>query len=97
LGLLEALLAFRFFLRLLGANPASAFVSFIYQISRVFVGPFLNALGQTQVAGATIEWATLLAMLFYWFLAWAIVKLFFLGKTVSTPEAAEKLNKEEEK
>src|ERR1700749_973592 len=76
LGLLEALLAFRFILQLLGENPYSGFVHFIYIITEIFAAPFLNVFRITQIAGATFEWTTLLAMLVYWLIAWAIVKLF---------------------
>jgi hypothetical protein len=34
-------------------------------------------------------------MFVYWALAFAIIKLFLMGKTVSTPEAAVKLNAQE--
>ncbi len=34
-------------------------------------------------------------MLVYWIVAIAITNLFLMGKTVSTPEAAEKLDKQE--
>src|SRR3989344_3041660 len=81
LGLLEALLAFRFALKLLGANPLSGFVSFIYAITQIFVDPFLNAFRITRIEGATFEWTTLLAMLVYWFAAWAIIRLLLMSKT----------------
>ena len=97
LGLLEALLAFRFVLKFLGANPNSGFVSFIYGITYPLTAPFLSAFNRTQIQGAIFEWATLLAMLVYFLVAWAIIKLFLMSKTVSTPEAAEKLNQQEEK
>ena len=95
LGILEFLLAFRFVLRLLGANPAAGFASFIYAITYPFAVPFLGVFGQTQAAGVVVEWTTLLAMLVYFFIAWAIVKLFLISKTVSTPEAAQKLDQQE--
>ena len=47
----------------------------------------------TKVAGSILEWTTLLAMLVYWIVALGIIKLFLMGKTVSTPEAAAKLDK----
>ena len=97
LGLIEALLAFRFILKLLGANSFSGFVGFIYSLTQFFVYPFSSIFGKTQVSGIIFEWTTLVAMLVYLFLAWAIVKLFLISKTVSTPEAAEKLNSEEKK
>lgn len=95
LGLLEVLLAFRFFLKLLGANPGAGFTSFIYNTTYLFAAPFLNVFRVTYIEGAVFEWTTLLAMLVYWIVAIGIVKLLVTGKTVSTPEAAVKLNKEE--
>src|SRR3989338_7231714 len=92
LGLIEALLAFRFVLKLLGANAGAGFTSFIYSVTYVFAAPFLNVFRVSQVAGSVFEWTTLLAMLVYLLIALAIVKLFLMGKTVSTPEAAVKLN-----
>jgi hypothetical protein len=95
LGLIEALLAFRFVLKLLGANPDAGFSSFIYGVTYVFAAPFLNVFHITQVAGTVLEWTTLLAMVVYWAVAYGIIKLLLMGKTVSTPEAAVKLNKQE--
>ena len=95
LGLIEVLLAFRFILKLLGANASAGFTSFIYNVTYAFAAPFLNVFRMTQVDGNIFEWTTLLAMFVYWMLALGIVKLFLMGKTVSTPEAAVKLNKQE--
>ncbi|MEK7109285.1 MAG: YggT family protein [Patescibacteria group bacterium] len=95
LGLIEVLLAFRFVLKLLGANPEAGFSAFIYGVTYVFAAPFLSVFRITQVAGSVVEWTTLLAMLVYWMVAWGIIKLFLMGKTVSTPEAAVKLNEQE--
>jgi len=95
LGLVEALLAFRFVLKLLGANPDAGFSAFIYAVTYVFAAPFLNVFRVTQVAGSVVEWTTILSMFVYWALAFAIIKLFLMGKTVSTPEAAVKLNAQE--
>ncbi len=94
-GLLEALLAFRFLLKLFGANPAAGFTDFIYSITYPFAAPFLNVFKITKVEGSVFEWTTLLAMLVYWLIAMAIVKLFVMGKTVSTPEAAVKLDSQD--
>jgi hypothetical protein len=91
-GLIEALLAFRFILKLLGANPNAGFSSFIYTVGYPFAGPFINVFGSTQMSGAMVEWTTLLAMLVYWLIAWGIVKILLMSKVVSTPEAASKLN-----
>ena len=90
-GLIEALLAFRFILKLLAADPTAGFSSFIYNVSYPFVAPFISVFKMTRVEGSIFEWTTLLAMLVIWLIAFGIVKLFFMSKTVSTPEAAEKL------
>lgn len=95
LGLLEALLAFRFVLKLLAANPTAGFSSFIYGITQPFAGPFLSVFKITKVEGNIFEWTTLLAMIVYWLIAYAISRLFVMGKTVSTPEAAVKLENQD--
>lgn len=92
LSLLEALLAFRFILKLLAANPLAGFTSFIYNVSYPFVAPFQNVFRFTKIEGSIFEWMTILAMLVYWLIAWGIIKLFFMSKTISTPEAAAKLD-----
>ncbi len=94
-GILETLLVFRFCLKLLGANPDAGFSNFIYNVTYIFASPFLNVFNKTQVAGSVFEWTTLLAMLVYFIIALGIIKLFLIGKTVSTPEAAVKLEKQE--
>jgi hypothetical protein len=97
LGLLELLLAFRFVLKLFGANADAGFTSFIYGVTYIFTAPFLSVFNISKVAGSIFEWTTLLAMLVYWIIAFGIVKLFLMGKTVSTPEAAVKLDEQEKK
>ncbi len=95
LGLLEALMAFRFVLKLLGANSGAGFTMFIYGVTYPFVTPFLSVFRITKVAGSAFEWTTLLAMFVYWLIALAIIKLFLMGRSVSTPEAAVKLDQQE--
>lgn len=95
LGLMEVLLAFRFLLKLLGANPEAGFSHFVYVTTYIFAAPFLNVFRISHVAGSVFEWTTLLAMLVYWLVATGIINLFLIGKTVSTPEAAVKLNAQE--
>ncbi|MDP3994000.1 MAG: YggT family protein [bacterium] len=91
-GLLEVLLAFRFVLKLLGANASAGFTSFIYGITQPLAAPFLSVFKITRVEGSVFEWTTVLALLVYWLIAIAIAKLLVMGKTVSTPEAASKLD-----
>jgi hypothetical protein len=96
LGILEALLAFRFLLRLFAANPAAGFTDFIYDATRPFVSPFTAVFNVTRVEGGSVfEWTTLLAMLVYWLLAWAVIRLFLMGRPISKDEAADHLDRQE--
>jgi hypothetical protein len=95
LGVIEALLALRFVLKFLGANAAAGFTSLIYGLTAPFASPFLNVFQISRVEGTIVEWTTLLAMAVYWLIAFAIIKLLVIGKPVSTPEAAVKLDQQE--
>jgi len=95
LGILEALLAFRFFLKLAGANPAAGFTRVIYDVTYPFAEPFLNVFRISTVDNKVFEWTTLLAMVVYWLIALAIGKLFVMSRTVSTPEAAARLQRQD--
>lgn len=98
LGIIEALLAFRFIFKLFGANPEAGFSGFIYGITYIFANPFLSVFHNSQiVSGSIFEWTTLLAMAVYWIVALGINRLLLMGKTVSTPEAAAKLDNQEDK
>ncbi len=94
-GILEALLAFRFILKLLAANPNAGFSDFIYTVTYPFVAPFSNVFSRAVIVDSVIEWTTLLAMLVYWLIAWAVIKLFVMSKAVSTSEAAVKLDQQD--
>lgn len=75
LGLLEGLLAIRFVLALLGANPNNGFASLIYAITGVFVAPFRTLFATPGFDGSVFELYTLTAMLVYLLAWWAIVRL----------------------
>lgn len=94
-GVIEALLAFRFVLKLLGANPQAGFTNFIYTVTAPFAAPFLNVFQISRVEGSILEWTTLLAMLVYWLVALAIIKLLVMSKPVSIPEADVKLDQQD--
>lgn len=93
-SMLEIALAFRFVLKLMEANPAAGFTSFVYGLTWPFTAPFIAVFPKTVVEGNIFEWTTLLAMFVYWMVAMGIIQLFFISKTVSTPEAAAKLDEE---
>lgn len=92
----EMLLALRFVLKLLGANTAAGFTSFIYSVTSVLAAPFLSVFHITHVQGSIFEWTTLLAMFVYWLIAVTVIRLLLIGRTVSTPEAAAKLAHEDQ-
>jgi len=79
LGLIEVILGFRFVFKLLGANPLNSVVSFIYSISDVLVAPFFDIFRTVVTEGIEVvsvfEPATLVAMLVYVIIAWAIVRV----------------------
>lgn len=90
-SILEAFLALRFLLKLLGANPAAGFTQFIYGATWLFAGPFLYVFPVSQTGRNIFEWSTLLAMAVYFFIAWMIVKAIVMAKPMSTEEADERL------
>jgi hypothetical protein len=74
-GLFEALLAFRFVLKLIAANPANPFASFIYNISNLFVFPFAGLVSTPAAGGAVLEISTVIAMLVYALVFWAVERV----------------------
>lgn len=79
LGLLEVLLIFRLIFKLSGAGVSSAFVSFIYGLTGLFILPFEGIFRRGFAPGAettsVFEPSTLMAMIVYIILTWGIVKL----------------------
>jgi uncharacterized membrane protein len=75
LGILEILLALRFVLKLIAANPNSGFAVFMYGITGVFIAPF-TGLVTTWSSGETIlEVTTLIAMAVYALFFWVVVRV----------------------
>lgn len=71
--LLQVLLATRFLLRMIAANPDSGFVMLIYGVTGIFVGPFNGMIETPTPGGSPIEVTTLIAMVVYWVVFWGIV------------------------
>ncbi len=77
-GIITALLLIRIFLKLFNANAQNAIVDFIYSISAIFIRPFKNVFSNLEFGdGMIFELNTLIAVLFYVFIAWIIMSLFF--------------------
>lgn len=79
LGVLEVILGFRFLFRLLGANPANPFISFLYSLTSIFLAPFEGIFSAFVSPGleaeSVFELHTLVAMLVYAVLFWGIAAL----------------------
>lgn len=84
-GLLELLLALRFLLALLGANPANVFASLVYNVSYPFVAPFFSLFRYNLHYGVSrFEAYTLVAMAIYAIIAYAIARLIMLNRPETT-------------
>ena len=90
LGVVEVLLMFRVGLKMLGANAATGFVSFIYSVSDLFALPFAGIFGVTASNGAVLEWSTLIGMVVYIVVAYGVIQLLQLIKP-TTPEEVEQV------
>jgi uncharacterized membrane protein YdbT with pleckstrin-like domain len=84
LGVLEVLFGFRLVFKLLGANPQSLFVSFVYTVSQAFLSPFVGIFRSTATKGieaqSVLEPTTIIAMIVYAVIAWGIVKFIEISK-----------------
>jgi hypothetical protein len=83
LGLLQALLALRFLLAVMGANPSNPFAATIYALTGAFVAPFRTLFSTPAAGGSVVELYTLIAMLVYFLAWWAVVKL--IGVVTNRP------------
>jgi uncharacterized protein YggT (Ycf19 family) len=76
IGLVSVLLVFRFVLRLLAANPSSAFVNWVYETTQPLLSPFLFAFPTPSVKGGfTLEFTTLFALFAYTFIGYLVQEL----------------------
>lgn len=80
-GVVLAILAIRFVLALLGANPGNAFANFIYTISHPMVAPFFSLFSYRQQYGVSrFEVYTLVAMIVYALAGYILARLFTLTR-----------------
>lgn len=92
LAVIETLLTFRVVLKVLGANTNSAFVGLIYAISDPLAVPFRGIFNVMSAGkGAYFEWSTLVAMIVYLLIAYALVHLMQIMKPTTPGEVNEKV------
>jgi hypothetical protein len=71
-GFMEVIIGLRFLFRLMGANPSSPFVNWIYDWSTPLVAPFSGIFGQNAtitgtgvVTQSVFDWTALIALVVY--------------------------------
>lgn len=84
---LEALLAFRFVLKILGTSIHLGFSNVITSISLPFATPFLTVFQVTDTIEGTFEWTTLMALFVYWVIATGWIRLLATHKQTSHARA----------
>ncbi len=84
----NGLIGLRFLLKLLAANAANPFAALIYFLSRPFVAIFVGLTPTPSFEGIQIEFFDLIAILVYFLIAWAIIRLLWIlfARLSSSPE-----------
>lgn len=77
-GVLEALIALRILLKLIGANPESPIVALIYGFTYLFLFPFEGMTATPSGGGMVLELSSFFAMLIYALIAWAVERMVWL-------------------
>jgi hypothetical protein len=75
LGILEAVIALRIGLKLIGANPGSPIVALIYGLTNLFLFPFTGLVTSPVFGDMELELSSMFAMLIYGLLGWAAISL----------------------
>ena len=77
-GILEALIALRIGLKLIGANPESPIVALIYGFTYLFLFPFEGMIASPTAGNMVLELSSMFAMLIYGLIAWAVERAVWL-------------------
>jgi len=97
-GILEALIALRIGLKLIGANPASPIAVFIYGFTSLFLFPFTGLIGTPAVGNMVLEVSSMIAMVVYALIAWALERMIWVifyrprGPVVGVTQTTEHTN-----
>lgn len=86
LTVLETMLALRFLLKLIGADPGNPFAGFLYALTDILLLPFLNIVHSPSIhpPNQSFEFSTLIGMLIYYLIFYALRRFFRL--LISNPE-----------
>ena len=85
---LVGLIGLRVLLKLVAANPANAFASFVYEVTDTLLRPFLNLTATPSAGGMVLDLPALIGMLVYMLAAWLIVRFVWIlfGPEPGTPD-----------
>jgi hypothetical protein len=72
LGILEALIALRIGLKLIGANPGSPIVALIYGFTHLFLFPCEGMTATPAVGGMVLELSSFFAIVIYALIGWTV-------------------------
>jgi uncharacterized protein YggT (Ycf19 family) len=75
LTVIEFLLSIRFILKFFNVGSSSQFVSWIYGTSASLVAPFSGIIAPLNIAGFTIDFTTLIALIIYGLVGGIILRL----------------------
>ncbi|HLZ10292.1 MAG TPA: hypothetical protein VKT80_17015 [Chloroflexota bacterium] len=78
IGVIEGVIALRVVLKLIAANPQNAFANLVYGVSGIFVDPFYTLTASPRAGGVVLEIPSLIAMIVYALVGWAIVKIIYI-------------------
>jgi hypothetical protein len=84
-GFILGLIGVRVLLRMIAADDANPFVALVYSWSEFFVRPFLGIVQDPQSDGAVLEINSLIAMLIYVLITYAVLRLVWVVLDVTTP------------
>lgn len=76
--LVNSLIGLRFLLKLMAANPNNAFAQLVYFMTAPFLAVFVGLTQTPAFQGIVIEFYDLIAILVYFVLSWAIVRLLWI-------------------
>ena len=77
-GILEAVIALRIGLKLIGANPDSSIVALIYGFTNLFLFPFAGLIDSPTAGNMVLELSSMFAMLIYGLVAWVVERTVWL-------------------
>ena len=76
--IINSLIALRFLLKLMAANPTNAFTELVYFLTTPFLAIFVGLTDTPSFDGIVIEFYDLIAILVYFALGWAFIRVLWI-------------------